>query len=209
MKKLISILIIISAVLHISNLYAQDTDICAYLMSAESNIKQSDSKPPLRTGKLTGQALWGNLLGLSGGVILQNVFDKELEFEDKNIVELLPFYTGALLTSSITVFKTGIADDTNGEFKKTLIGSLIGILPFVILSETNEGFIYNASLGSTIGAIIGFNMSRSYKPGYPKGALPTYNKGKTNISAFSFNMRLNPNDGRSLMPNVDLLRIRF
>jgi hypothetical protein len=69
---------------------------------------------------------------------------------------------------------------------------------------------YGAFFGASIGATIGFNLTRRYKsPHASETALINFSNGQMSLAVPSIYIRPDALDRRNLSQNVDLVRVRF
>ncbi|NNF06414.1 MAG: hypothetical protein HKN21_06610 [Candidatus Eisenbacteria bacterium] len=133
--------------------------------------ENSVGKPPLRVERIAGEtlsgAVIGGALGITGAAVGalaaygDGYYDGDKVFSTAVTVFLVAETVGAALG----VYLIGATGDQTGSFPLTLVSSAIGTLVLVALApnESNQPLFY-VSLGlPVVGAVIGFNASRSYE----------------------------------------------
>ena len=147
------------------------------------NKKKHDQKPPLSVGRIAGEILAGEGVGIAVALPIRYVFGTTDAFQSEFsgfaelslfIFVLLPVY---VLVSAVGVYLVGSIGKQTGSFLATLgFGFLGGIVLFInsFLVFTNTFIIVVESIGlwkylvlvlliPPIIATIGFNRTRRYK----------------------------------------------
>ena len=147
-------------------------------LSDQTYLFADAEKPPL-SGVRIGYEFLGGVAGEYVGVQIYNVGGRIYrKYGDSNLsssgwvllARLALLVTGVTFGSSIGVYLVGDTDDETGSFWATWGGSILGIVSGIGLyglleDRLADARVPNLILGSvpTIGAIIGFNLTRRYK----------------------------------------------
>lgn len=193
--------------------------------------EQRDGKPPLSVMRIAGESLLGEVGGLVG--IFPTFFTYySLVGDEENASAAREVFADTMafgvwsLCYATGVYMVGSMGNERGSFLATMSGAAAGlgvnIASILIISaidaewESSEdgsvflGFIVVGSL-PTIGAIIGFNMTRRYHSSSAKSetALINCRDGKMSLAVPRVYFRTDPFGRGNLSQRVDLLRVRF
>ena len=142
-------------------------------LSDQTYLFADAEKPPL-SGVRIGYEFLGGVAGTYVGVTLSFIpMILHAKYSDSShhaFFSRVLWVTAQTLSSSIGVYLVGDTDDETGSFWATWGGSILGIVSGIglygLLEDRLAGArVPNLILGSvpTIGAIIGFNLTRRYK----------------------------------------------
>ncbi|MBM3242650.1 hypothetical protein FJZ31_40840 [Candidatus Poribacteria bacterium] len=157
-------------------------------------------------GKFQAGVLAGVVGGVTAGIAADYIVCKECDVQFWMAVA-----TGISLGSSIGVYIVGNIGDETGSFLATLGGSMLGeVVGFAATYTTGAPGLLVMLFGPPIGATIGFNKTRRYKsPPTSETALINLGDGQVSLVVPSIYFRPDPFDGRNLIQNVDLVRMKF
>ncbi len=189
------------------------------------NRARQPEKPPISDGKVIGEILAGGAGGIAfgfGGAIIGYGLEKDLTgCEPGGWLDFCGFIgafiggsTGIILGSSLGVYAVGNNGNETGSFLATWGGSLgggiVGFLAWMPVlradfPDENTALLLlpvATAIGATIGAMIGFNMTRRYKsPPAVGSALINFSEGQTSLAVPTLSFRP--------APYVDLVQVRF
>jgi len=132
--------------------------------------------PKLSGGRLTGEFFLGGLFSLGGalgggyiGYLIDSGGDSCADCDedfDGLGGALIGGSIGLVLGASAGVALAGSDDTEDYSFGATLGGATVGGLVGIAIAAAGEGedFVIPLIVGPTLGAMIGFNLSRSFKP---------------------------------------------
>ena len=184
---------------------------------------QYGEKPPLHFGRVMGEIALGGVggiaLGYAGLRLGSNWVKGECEddlgcvFAGAVLVLGISF-TGWTLGTATGVYIAGSAGDETGSFLAASIGALAGSFAGAILGGKR---LLNDGKGSfilfvwpPIMATYAFNATRRYKPSasFDTGFIDIRD-GRLAFNVPGVYFGLHPYDGRTLVQNVNLVRVRF
>ena len=191
---------------------------------------EEGGRPPLSGKRIAGETVCGVLSGYVGmgvgGAIVYFTVPITKPGTSRGYAPESSLVIGSG-TSILAVYGIGSVGDETGSFLVTLAcgvaGSIIGfrilasvtdIEPFADdLDEANSQMgpkIRACAIGATIGAIIGFNLTRRYNSTpASEAALINVRNGRMNFAVPSVYFRGDSFGRGGLSQNVDLLRVRF
>ncbi|HET7373982.1 MAG TPA: hypothetical protein VFJ20_11370 [Gemmatimonadaceae bacterium] len=152
--------------------------LCARVAAAEPS-DDSDT-PPLSASKIAGEALVGSLFATGGGVIgayagygIDCINDCR-GWAPGVTGPTIGGYAGLTLTAPLGVYLAGTSGNETGSLGATYLGALagagIGVLAGLSGSRIGELAMV---LGPSAGAMIGFNLTRRYRPEARRSWAPT------------------------------------
>ena len=167
--------------------------------------KKTEKKPPLSLIRLAGEFFAGGTLGavfgygVSGG----------------SSYYIIPY--GAALGSSLGVYLVGEIGNETGSFLNTLLGSTCGVVCFLYTGPDPDyqgslraSFAIASFTVSTLGAVIGFNVTRKYDaPPESGNALINFRDGQVNLALPAVSVRPNHNYKGDFIHSVDLVKMVF
>ena len=165
---------------------------------------------PISPGLLGGGCLGGAAVGLVGLIVGVGIGAEEGCYElGCGMPEgLIVGAIGCMLGTAIGVYIVGSWGNETGSFLATLGGSIIGGVVWIAIGREVSAVMTIPA--STIGAIIGFNLTRRYKsPPDSKTALINFRDGQMSLAVPAIYPRLDSFDGRILTQRVDLVRVIF
>jgi hypothetical protein len=197
--------------------------------------EQRDGKPPLSVMRIAGESLLGEVGGLVGIfpaliTYYSLVGDEDNASAAREDMAAIVAYFGVLpLFCATGVYMVGSMGNERGSFLAAMSGAAAGWGVNIIIgaikeachtgeaewesSEDGSEFLDFIVLGSlpTIGAIIGFNMTRRYHSpsAQSETALINCRDGKMSLAVPRVYFRTDPFGRGNLSQRVDLLRVRF
>lgn len=192
--------------------------------------EQRDGKPPLSAMRITGEFLLGGVGGLAG--TYPTIYTYHFlggEAEDASAVREAVANTMAFgvwsLCYATGVYMVGDLGNETGSFPATICGAVAGVGVWILGILAIDAVIDGEDIGEgtaaialifgltvpTVGAIIGFNLTRRYRspPAESETALINCRDGKTSLSVPRIYFRTDPFGTGNLCQRVDLLRVRF
>ncbi len=173
--------------------------------------------PPLKPERTLGEALSGAALGVAGlygGFFIGGGFgDYFLPPLDAIIFGI----TGWALGSSLGIYIIGSIGNQTGSYLATIAGSVLGGLAggalgyfSLYLIPLGDLFVLSPFIGSVVGGIIGFNLTRRYKSsGLSEKSLINFNNGKMKLGFPQITFRPNPFVRGNLIHTVNLVSVSF
>ncbi|OYD16275.1 hypothetical protein CH333_03795 [candidate division WOR-3 bacterium JGI_Cruoil_03_44_89] len=188
--------------------------------SGENN-GQRELKPHLNAGRIAGEILAGALGGAGLGLVglHGNIYTGD-EIPSLGFMGMVVTASvGYIFGSAIGVYLVGNIGDETGSPGATLGGSSLGLaagmLGYWVIGPVIDGerdFLDFAVflIGSPIGATIGFNMTRRYKtPPTPETGLINFRDGEMCIALPTIYFRRHPLNERTIIQNVELVKVEF
>ena len=199
-----------------------DLSVENYLFEDNSieNLERSSEMPPPRiVEEILGGVLGGAIVGVVGAGVgyLIGAASKEGDSEDWNVLpaEGLGMAIGAgagyVLGSAVGVYQVGDNEKETGNSGAALLGSIAGSFlgGFLTMNLGPVGGVA-ALLGSPIGATVGFNMTRRYKPPPPsEDGFINFKDGRMYLATPKIYLQPDPLDKRILVHNLHLLKLSF
>ncbi len=136
-------------------------------------LREVRAEPPASVGRISGEILFGMVVGTGGALIGALIGGglciggEESEFDRNCDASTIGgAYLGAIATIPLGVRAVGAAGDQTGSLGMTYLGSLIGgVGGLLMLANGRENVtILGMVLAPPLGAMIGFNMTRRYRP---------------------------------------------
>jgi len=124
-------------------------------------LRSPVSRPPLKFGAITKQALAGGI-GAWLGALIATPFYNDKEFNASWIPPQL--VTGICLGAGAGVYFGGISGNEASSFYNTMLGSLGGVTLGMLLTRTDHEPFYLLII-PPVTATVTFNLSRKYKSG--------------------------------------------
>jgi len=139
------------------------------IICISATLLAQDQKPPLNPLRITCELAYGGTAGVMSGIVLMLVPGIGVEKPNEKIF----FFAQAICTAS-SVEMIGTWGNETANSWATFGGSILGEIAFTVpiwyaLSSdssdalSNWGSILLLAVGPTLGATIGFNMTRRYK----------------------------------------------
>lgn len=151
-------------------LFAADPLIAACMAAAGTRLvlREVRADPPPSVGRIAGEVLLGLVVGTGGalvGALLGGGVCKGTR-DDCDIAAIGGAYVGGIATIPLGVQAVGAAGDQTGSLGATYLGALIGGLGGLLMLANGRDEITTLGLifAPPIGAMIGFNATRRYRP---------------------------------------------
>jgi len=185
-------------------------DVWAQGIPPDRPSEAGEGKPPLNGNRIVGQVFGG--LGASvvgfwvgaigaiavGAGVWPSIF--------------VGYCGGFSFGSSAGVYLVGKTDEVTASYWATLAGSAIGsgLGISALLVTESQGATYPMFFLPTVGAMIGFNLTREYRaPHESRSALVHIEGGRIRLSVPSVHLHFGGSDGRHPLWKLSLVQARF
>jgi hypothetical protein len=151
-------------------LFAADPWIAACMAAAGTRIvlREVRADPPPSPRRIGGELLLGMVVGTGGALIGALLGNGVCKGSSRACIEATigTAYAGGIVTIPLGVQAAGAAGDQTGSLGAAYLGSLIGGLGGLLMLANGHDEItaLGLLLAPPIGAMIGFNATRRYKP---------------------------------------------
>ena len=170
-------------------------------------------KPPLKPGRIAGEAMLAEVLGMVGG-FLGGGAGRLASSEPSELGIVVGLAIGSTVGSSIGVYIIGDTGNETGSYWVTFLGSAVGMAIFLKIFPLGRPEDPRFWIGlwtlPTLGGIIGFNMTRRYEtPTASETALINFGNGQMSFAVPTISSCPNPFDKKDFIQNVDLVKVSF